>query len=120
MDTIKRTVSTNPAALAAQQTGRPLSVDVSVELRDGNTGMTARSARSMAGDDDWTRVLADSLQGGIPEEDQSLMGGPQPIPLRTVQTLRVKDAVEALQRMAAGAAAQGHAVSKVCTMWWCH
>lgn len=119
MDTIKRTVSSNPAAVAARQAGRPLAVDVTVELRNGNTGVSARAARTMGSDDDWTHVLTESLQqqdmanDAVDEDIPPLTGGPQPITLATVQALRVQEAVEALQRMATGSNAQRAAVSKV-------
>lgn len=104
MDTIKRTVNSNPAAVAAQQQGRPLGVDIAVELRNGNTGVSARSARSMGGEDDWTRVLSDSLeQQGI---DAVLPSGAQPVGL--VRAQRVQEAVQALQRMTTD-----HVVGKV-------
>lgn len=122
MDTVQQTVTNSPSVAAAQTDGLPVSVDVSVELKNAKTGQLSHSSRSMDSTDDWTAVLADSLQvhqqqqpqqqqqAGAQEQQavgadtgagiallaemdpRALLGGAQPVPLRTVQARQAQQA----------------------------
>ncbi len=102
MDTVRNTVINSPAVTAAQAEGRPIAVDVSVELKNTKTGQLSHTSRSMESTDDWSDVLNDSmkqhqqlgpvLSGGVylaALDPRALMGGALPVALRTAEAQQV-------------------------------